>query len=432
MSASASASTARQAPWPGGGDEEVRGLHLHDGLPDRAAREVPARAPGQAGEAGGQARTDARRRAAQLGRGADAAARRRTARRPGGPRAPARPGRRAASRGRCSASSCAPLGVPLSCGQGLRRRCRRRRPRSTGSEAVLGGRRGRLRDRAGRRPGDRGRCRPGARTSSGGPPPAAGGPGRRSTTGRGRAAGPPGDGPGGAGRRPRRRRPRPRSRGRRRRAPAGVARLGPVSRPGRVVLGRGWVLSAGHLGRSGARPRSSRRLPGRSVRAAGSSVTRSAGMSTTAVVRRTGRPGAAAPGRRAGRRAGPPRTDRAGRCWPGRTRAARASWWLASSRTSRRHAQPPVLDLDGVPVRHRPARRRRPGCAGGENDGGVLDQLGEQVDHVADGPAQHAGRLHHADVRPGRSPRPRRPRRGSRRPAAPGCASPDRAPRRRG
>ncbi|PSK61403.1 hypothetical protein B0E53_06700 [Micromonospora sp. MH33] len=65
----------------------------------------------------------------------------------------------------------------------------------------------------------------------------------------------------------------------------------------------------------------------------------------------------------------------------------------------RRHAEPPVGDLDGVAARHGPAGDVHPGAGRGE-DGGVLDQLGEQVDHVADRAAEHPGRLHLAHVDP--------------------------------
>ena len=251
--------------------------------------------------------------------------------------------------------------------------------------------------------------------------------GASTTTGRGRAAGP----------RRRTRRGRP--------SPSGAAsteeprpatkrhhrgaRLGPVpAGPGGPRPGQG--VEPGHLGHPTLVRRSSSPAAGPVGPRAGSSVTRSAGMSTTAVVPAglAGRSWTRTPCRAA---------SRATTKWPSRALSAgsnsgdRASSRLASSMARDGHAQPPVGDLDGVPVRHDLPGDVDPGAGRGEG-GGVLDQLGEQVDHVADGPAQHAGRLHCADVHPvvrldlGDRAADHVDRR------RPGSASPGRAPRRRG
>ena len=160
----------------------------------------------------------------------------------------------------------------------------------------------------------------------------------------------------------------------------------------------------------------------------GPPVIRSGGSSTTAVVppygggpsrtsmpcRSASRPTTNSPSRAVSARSnsggsasrGSPRRDRLGSCRgrgprsPSRTRW-RTSWPVTCDRRVRR-------------------RERR----------GVLHQLGEQVDDVADGAAGERGRLDRRDRRPACSPRPRPPRRGPRRPSAPGRASPGRAPRR--
>ena len=63
----------------------------------------------------------------------------------------------------------------------------------------------------------------------------------------------------------------------------------------------------------------------------------------------------------------------------------------------RRHAEATVLDLDGVTVRQHLAGDLHAGLRRGER-GRVLQQLGEQVDDVADRPAEHGRRLDGADV----------------------------------
>ena len=134
MSASASAQHRQAGALAGGGDEEERRLHLDHGLPYRAAAEVPARAPGEALEAGGDRGQVLGVLAGQPGT-RPSAARRRTAPPPARRPVPVAPDRRAASRGPRSASSNAALGVPLSPGRGFgggRRVGGRRRHRRAG------------------------------------------------------------------------------------------------------------------------------------------------------------------------------------------------------------------------------------------------------------------------------------------------------------
>nr|BFE76083.1 hypothetical protein GCM10020092_093840 [Actinoplanes digitatis] len=64
-----------------------------------------------------------------------------------------------------------------------------------------------------------------------------------------------------------------------------------------------------------------------------------------------------------------------------------------------RHAQAAVLDLQRVAVRQDLAHDLDPGPRRGER-GRVLQQLGDQVDDVADGPAEHRGGLDRDDVDP--------------------------------
>ena len=129
-----------------------------------------------------------------------------------------------------------------------------------------------------------------------------------------------------------------------------------------------------------------------------------------------GRP-TARPRSRAGGPAGPPRRARAPRSAPGR--AARGG----SAGRSPRPAAPATCRCRGRPRVSRAPRRcvaggdRHPGVRRREG-GGVLHQLGQHQDQVADHRGRHQYVVRDAARRPGCSPRSRRAPAGPRRPAA--------------
>ena len=104
------------------------------------------------------------------------------------------------------------------------------------------------------------------------------------------------------------------------------------------------------------------------------------------------------PGRRAGRPAWPRRTGRAGPRWPGRSRAGSASCWLISASWAGSMPRPRSSISMANPLATRSARTSTR-VPDGENMRRVLDQLGQQVDHVRDGRGGHRvlGRGQHGD-----------------------------------